>query len=94
MIVTGSREFQSKLHVFYRDPNETEEISVIIVVKTLAVWILHENWALADLHMLCTWFEIDILVVWKMVLIVKIFVIFDFWWNHLLLLEDVKMSDF
>ena len=44
MTATGSREFQSKLHAFYRDPNEAQEISVIIVVlKTLAVWILHEN---------------------------------------------------
>ena len=37
MTVTGSWEFQSKLHAFYRDPNEAQEISVIIVVKTFAV---------------------------------------------------------
>ena len=35
MIVTESREFQSKLHPFYRDLNETQEISVNIVVKNI-----------------------------------------------------------
>ena len=35
MIVTESREFQSKLHAFYRDLNETQEISVNIVVKNI-----------------------------------------------------------
>ena len=35
MTVTGNRELQSKLHAFYRDPNETQEISVIIVVGSV-----------------------------------------------------------
>ena len=35
MTVTGSREFQSKLHAFYRDPKKAQEISVIIVVKNI-----------------------------------------------------------
>ena len=35
MTVTESREFQLKLHAFYRNPNETQEISVIVVVKNI-----------------------------------------------------------
>ena len=59
MTVTESREFQSKLHAFYRDPNEAQEISVIIVVKTFAVWILLHCTNI-ELLLICTCFAHDL----------------------------------